>query len=516
MKHFIPILLICLGVAVFSGCGKENAALPVTAPPGYVGGERILVERLKDSRSRMLNVQGSEKEVKVDFSMEYPSPVGISPDEYTNLVFFINNLIADGTNFSKVVESISESIFASTESAASNKNFDANQELSWQMDGCMEYADSRYVSYKVELRGLRLIEECGVYDRKLKKKIAITDLIATNNFHILRKEIRDFIKLALPFPQDKENIEKMPSDWPPIKESFGITKDLIRFTYLMDEWNLGINMEICVCWNNIKDALIDPSAVPTGAFAETAERDPDEDGAEWWRFPIEKYESSDGNPPKLFNIGTNFPYARIDLSADIPGRGTMSKARFDALQSAMGAVVSDGKQPHSTIREALHREIVKFWSEHLTKSRNRDGRFGIFCVNTEIPYRGPEYVSFRVSIQDGPPSGTFYRNMVWDWGKMRPLKFYDMVDKRHRTAFGELMRSELPDNVGDPDYVLPDYAKDWPQEDVTEKFFLTEEGVVWEFWAGEVLIGANGHCMMLLPWKKLKPFLRDDFVIPDR
>ena len=514
VKYFIPIVSICLGAAIFSGCGKNEGLAPAMTVSETGGGERILVDRLKDSRSKTLNVRGVESEVKAEFFMEYPSPVGISHNEYANLVLFINRLLADGTNFAEVVESVSESIFAATESAATNKNFDATEELSWKLDGCMEYADSRYVSYKVELRGLSLIEESGVYDRKLKKKLAITDLIASNNLHVLRREIRDFIKLALPFPQDKENIEKMPADWPPIKESFGITKDAIQFTYLMNEWNLGINMEVCVLWDNIKDALIDPSAVPTGIFAETVENDPDEDGAQWWRFPIEKYECNDGNPPKLFNIGTNFPYAQIELTAEIPGRGTMSKARFDALQSAMGAVVSEGKRPHSTIREALQRELVKFWAGHLIKSRDRNGGFGIFCVNAEIPYRGPEYVSFRVSKQDGPPSGTFYCNMVWDWQKMRPLKFCDIIDRQQREAFGELMRSELPNKVGDPDYVLPDYAKDWPQESVLEEFFLTEKGVVWEFWAGEVLVGANGHCMMLLSWEKLKPFLRDDFVIP--
>ena len=68
----------------------------------------------------------------------------------------------------------------------------------------------------------------------------------------------------------------------------------------------------------------------------------------------------------------------------------------------------------------------------------------------------------------------------------------------------------------DPNYVLPDYANDWPGENMIEAFFLNEEGVVWEFWAGEVLVGANGHFKMLLPWKKLKPFLHDDFVVPRR
>jgi hypothetical protein len=43
----------------------------------------------------------------------------------------------------------------------------------------------------------------------------------------------------------------------------------------------------------------------------------------------------------------------------------MPKERYDRLQSAIGAFITHGKKPHSTAKEAVKRETIKFWVKAL-------------------------------------------------------------------------------------------------------------------------------------------------------
>jgi hypothetical protein len=179
----------------------------------------------------------------------------------------------------------------------------------------------------------------------------------------------------------------------------------------------------------------------------------------------------------------------------------------------LGAFITHGKKPYETIEKAVYRETVKFWFKHIEENKkNPKNAYGIYMLNAHIPYRGPEYVSYCLSEQDGPPSGTVYSNFVWNWRTMRQLKLEEIIDMNKRRQLWEMIRKDLSkDNA---DFVWPDWAKKWPT-DMTN-FWLDGKGVYWEYWAGEVFAGYNGQITIFLSWEELKPIIRMDFTVPTK
>ena len=64
------------------------------------------------------------------------------------------------------------------------------------------------------------------------------------------------------------------------------------------------------------------------------------------------------------------------------------------------------------------------------------------------------------------------------------------------------------------DFELPDYAKDWPDAETLENFYVDGKGITWSFDAGSVLIGGKGSYDATLLWTELKPHLVDPAIMP--
>jgi len=277
-----------------------------------------------------------------------------------------------------------------------------------------------------------------------------------------------------------------------------------------------LNMEVRVGWENIKEVLRDKSVIPTGRFNENVVHIVDENDSEWWKFPIEKYECGGGAPPEFLWKGTNYPYASISHNIEIPGQGNISKEKYDIFQPALGAFITHGMKPHATIKESVYRETVKFWIGHIDENKQHPEKaYGIYELQSQVNYRGPEYVSYSFSEQNGPPSGTLYSNFVWNWRMMRQVKIDEVIDMSKRRQLWKMIREDVRRQFDYSQFVLPDeWAKDWP-EDLTN-FWIDNKGVYWQYWAGEVYAGCNGQVVVHFSWEQLRPLLRADFIMPTK
>jgi hypothetical protein len=509
-RNYLVLILASLMVA--SGCDNE---VEKTLSEGDVaGGGVITVETKTAERSRVFNIGGQDRTVSLSASMEYPMHFGIPKKEYRNLTGLVNEMFNDGTNFETSVENISKTLFGCFEGAPTNKVPQLEKDYSVSVEGRMMFSDERYFSYVMEVRGCALENVARTYDRKKGEVITLADLVSTNDFGVICKSVRDHIKLAMgSMFNDKDlaldrEIEKVL--WKK-NSAFNLDKNGLVMLFKYDEWHMGLNMEIFVSWESIKDVLIDRSMIPTGKFNEKAVHIVDENDPEWWRFPIEKYKYNVLEPPKFLWEGTNYPYASICHCIEIPRQGNIPKEKYDIFQSALGAFITQGKKPHATIKEAMHRENVKFWSGHIDEYRNRPkDAYGIYELFSSVVYRGPEYVSYSFSEQNGPPSGTLYRDFVWDWRTMRQLKIEEVIDMGKRQQLWEMIREEAVDD----NFEWPDWAKEWPSD--MSNFRLDVAGVYWGYWAGDIFAGCNGHMTIFLPWEKLRPLLRIDFIVPTK
>jgi hypothetical protein len=488
----------------------------VTDVTFVAGGGMITVEKKQVEHSCVLKTGGEERTVIFSANIEYPMHFGIPKQEYQNLKSLVDEMFNNGTNFEISAENVFSNLVESVRHLSTNEASKANRNYSMRADGKIVFTDERYFSYKLEISGGEG-DDLRTYDRKLGRTIILTELISTNDFGVVCKQIREYVNFALgslfsvkdekAFDQTIEKIlHTKLSEF--IIDQYGLI-----FYFKHNEWHLGLNMEVRVSWDSIKDVLIDKSVVPTGKFNENAVYIIDENDPEWWKFPIEKYEYGDGTPPEFLWKGTNYPYASIGHSLEIPSQGNIPKEKYDLFHSTLGAFITHGKKPYETIKKAVYRETVKFWFKHIEENKkNPKNAYGIYMLNAHIPYRGPEYVSYCLSEQDGPPSGTVYSNFVWNWRTMRQLKLEEIIDMNKRRQLWEMIRKDLSkDNA---DFVWPDWAKKWPT-DMTN-FWLDGKGVYWEYWAGEVFAGYNGQITIFLSWEELKPIIRMDFTVPTK
>jgi hypothetical protein len=500
------------------GCDKGGADAPRVEEPvaaGEVaGGGKITIEKKTAERSCTAKIGGVEKTVSFSAEMEYPMHFGIPRQEYRNLTGLVDEMFNNGTNFETSVEIVFTNLVESARELSTNKSVKIEKDCSLTADGKMVFADERYFSYMLQVVGGEGDDLC-TYDRKLGRTITLAELVATNDFIVICRQIREYVNIGLSplftVKDEKSFYEKIEKVLLKKLSDFTVDQYGLMFYFKRDEWHLGLNMEVRVSWDSIKDVVIDKSFIPTGRFNENVVHIVDEKDPEWWKFPIEKYEYGILEPPKFLWKGTNYPYASISHKIEIPGRGNIPKEKYDLLQSTLGAFISHGKKPHNTIKEAVYRETVKFWIGHIDEhKRCPQDAYGIYELNSQIPYRGPEYVSYCLSEQDGPPSGTIYSNFVWNWKTMRQLKIEEVIDMTKSRQLWEMIRNDVSED--DDNFEWPDWAKNWP-EDMTN-FWLDRDGVHWGYWAGEIFAGCNGHMTISLTWKELNPILRKDFIVP--
>ena len=503
------------------GCdagGPEDGRTPSQNPLEQSNGGVITVERKTADRSRVFNIGGEKRTVSFSANVEYPSVFGIHKNEYRKLMELVDGMFNDGTVFETSVEVISKELFQAFDRLLStNKTFKLDEDYVLDVKGRMTFADARYFSYKLNVTGNGANEDLRTYDRKKGRVVELSEFIPTNDFSIISRAVREYVKLGMgPLfnAQDQKSfddgIEKLL-----FKKLYNFNVDLhgLRFYFRRDEWGMGFNMEVRVGWDSIRHALIDTAVLPTGKFRENIVHVIDETDPEWWKFPVEKYEYGVSEPPEFLWKGTNYPYASISHSMEIPGQGNISKPKYDLFQSALGAFITHGMKPHATIKDAVYRETVNFWVKHIDENKKRpEDAYGIYELNSQIRYRGPEYVSYSLSEQDGPPSGTYYADFVWSWRTMRQLKIDEVVDMAKRRRLWEMIRNEVSDNDGG--FEWPVWAKDWPKD--MSNFRLDTKGVYWGYYAGDVYAGSNGHMEIFLSWEQLKPLLRNDFILPTK
>ena len=496
--------------------GRGVAAEGVVSAVDVAGGGVITLEKKSAHRSCVLKIRGEDRTVSFAAEMEYPMHFGIPKLEYRNRTSLVDEMFNNGTNFETSVEIVFTNLVESVRDLATNKSVKIEEDYSLTADGKMVFADERYFSYKLQVVGGEG-DDLRTYDRRLGRTLTLTDLVATNDFDVICKQIREYVKLGLgPLynVQDEKSFDQQ-TEKALLKKLADFTVDQygLKFYFKRDEWHMYLNMEVRVGWEDIKGILRDKSVIPTGRFNENVVHIVDENDSEWWKFPIEKYKYGVLEPPKFLWKGTNYPYASISHKIEIPGQGNIHKEKYDIFQSALGAFISHGKKPHNTIKEAVYRETVKFWIGHIDENKKRPQEaYGIYELNSHIPYRGPEYVSYCLSEQDGPPSGTIYSNFVWNWRTMRQLKIEEVIDMNKRQQLWEMMRNDVSED--EDDFEWPDWAKDWPR-DVTN-FWLDQDGVHWGYWAGEIFAGCNGHMTISLTWDQLKPIVRKDFIVPSK
>ena len=516
-----PLIIACTVLtALLCGCdagNRDNSRVGAQNTSDRISGGVITIEKKTADRFCVFNICGEKRTVSFSADMEYPSVFGIHKNEYQKLTELVDGMFNDGTNFEVSVENVSKELFNAFESLSTNKDFKLNEDYNLSVKGRMIFCDARYFSYELEIIGNGLVQDLRTYDRNKERVIKLSDLISTNDLSIISKEVRKYVKLGMgPFfkVQDEKSfddtIEKLL-----LKKLHNFNLDLygLRFYFRRDEWGMGFNMEVRVSWDSIKHAITDKAVIPTGEFNENILHTTDVCDTEWWKFPIEKYEYGVGEPPKFLWKGTNYPYASISHSMEIPGQGNISKEKYDLLQSALGAFITHGKKPHATIKDAVYRETVKFWIKHLDENKKRpDDAYGIYELNSHVRYRGPEYVSYSLSEQDGPPSGTYYTDFVWNWRTMRQLKIDEVVDMGKRQRLWEMIRNEV--SKDDDNFEWPDWAKDWPRD--MSNFWIDVKGVYWGYHAGDVYAGSNGHMEIFLSWEQLRPLLRNDFIRPTK
>lgn len=504
------ILIVAALVAACAGCrpGSDGRA-----------GAPIGLERAYAERSYELEPGSPEETFTFKADMEYPSHYGISADEYARLTGFVNALFNGGSNFVTTVDEVSRDVFKGIQEASTNENLDAEADLDMEIKGRVAYADDRYFSYELNLRGICFDSLRCTYDRTLARPVTIGDLVPPDRLGRLRGCMRDHVRLAFG-PMGDGMLKGRPDDWPPVKDAFSVDERGLTWDYSHKELEVGARMEIRVGWDELKDIVADRSLLPTGRFAPTVSPRAQRDEPDWWKFPYERQERMQTAPPCPPFAGTNSPAAEVTLKIESPCPGGMATRKFTALQKCLArAIAPRAGAACVTVAEAVQSEVVHFWERQIAEwdGESPDSGFGAFRLETKVAYRGPEYVSFRIDRQEGCPCGAGTTNLVWSWRTEAPLRIDEVVDRTATAGLKRLMRQRVREDLRD-DYdedsgiVLPDYAKDWPHE--LDDFSLDTRGVTWFCDAGEVIVGGKGSYETFLSWAALAPFLKRGFVVP--
>ena len=189
--------LVLVVASLMAACGCDNEEKESVSEGDIAGGGVITVEKKTAERSRVFNIGGQDRTVSFSASMEYPMHFGIPRKEYRNLTGLVNEIFNDGTNFETSVENISKALFGCFEGSPTNEIPKIESDYRVSIEGKMIFADERYFSYVMEVRGSGLENVARTYDRKKGETITLADLVATNDFGVICKSVREYVKLAM-------------------------------------------------------------------------------------------------------------------------------------------------------------------------------------------------------------------------------------------------------------------------------------------------------------------------------
>jgi len=196
------IVSIVASLMLMCGCDKGGADVPrveeLVAAGEVAGGGKITIEKKTAERSCVFKIGGKDRTVSFTASMEYPMHFGIPKEEYRNLTGLVDEMFNKGTNFETSVENVFSNLVTSAREASTDEAAEAEQSYSLEARGQrqMVFADERYFSYMLEEFGGEG-DDLRTYDRKLGRTITLTDLVATNDFGVISKQVRGYVKLGL-------------------------------------------------------------------------------------------------------------------------------------------------------------------------------------------------------------------------------------------------------------------------------------------------------------------------------
>ena len=511
-------LMLIIAATIVVGCGS---------PTDEVRRGAISFTRIRMEKSKEFDFVAGPRTVTLKADVEYPVRWGLAADDYEGMVSFINRTLNGGTNIDETVNKMAADLFEALAPLQTNENLKADADLNLEIRGEVHYADERYLSCEMSMRGVLHDIARAVYDRKLQKSLKVCDLIETNDFPKLRLLLRDHLSLLFTEEIAADILKGKSADWPVINENFYLNTDGIDWLYEPKDSATGSWTSYFVPWEKLKPILRDPSLIPSGEarYGDDKVIVRQGDGELWWDVPYSTMEISGTTPPNPpWPVSTNYPYADFKVNIKKPMQGSMSDVKYRALLDFIGSAISHGATPHATIDEAVKTEEIVFWRGVIKEMRNTGGDdavetgYDLYEMEGEMKYCDERYFCYAVRHQHGCPCCCGETNVVWRWDVMRPLQMSDLIDtKKNGVALKKLMRKAVYEDFKDAysdnmEVVLPDYAKDWPH--TFENFYVSDKGVAWCFDAGEVLIGGKGPTEVLVTWKDLKRFIIDQKLIP--
>ncbi len=466
-------------------------------------GPQVAIERKTAERHREVALGGVSRPVSIEVNMEYPSKYGIPQDEYVRLTAFVDEMLNDGTNFESSVASIEKDVFDALGQLSKNANAEFQPSYKFDFSGAVNYQDGRYFSYELNLHGTRFEHVRSVFDRKLRRVVKIEDLVSSNNLPSVRRLIAKQAKLM-----GIEIDEGFPQDL----NGFGFYDGGVIWDFKGEAVGVQTGwVEITVEWNRLSEFMKDQAMIPTGRFGAYAACATTGESDDWWNFPYEKYERYENEPPGYRSTRTEDPLGSAQYKLEIPARGCMSADKYAALQAFLGKAIAQGENCES-ILDGVGILRHNFWAKCLgeRKADGEDGGYDVLELQGRISYRGPKYVSYTITHQQGCPCCAGEKNVVWSWDFKRGVDVSEIIDMRFTGELKNLIRNRVKKDFADyyadsPELVLPDYAKNWPEK--FDNFRIDANGITWTVDAGDVLMGGKGPCDVRLLWDELKPML---------
>jgi hypothetical protein len=99
---------------------------------------------------------------------------------------------------------------------------------------------------------------------------------------------------------------------------------------------------------------------------------------------------------------------------------------------------------------------------------------------------------------------------------MRQLRIDEVIDMNKAEQLKQMIREgavkEVRDILEQPNYELPECAKDWPYD--LSNFWIDGDGFVWRDEIGCRTGYTITRIEIRVKWKDMRPLLRKDFIVP--
>lgn len=179
----------------------------------------------------------------------------------------------------------------------------------------------------------------------------------------------------------------------------------------------------------------------------------------------------------------------------------------------------------STVPEAV-RSLCDAWYEEYAAAAQEaleGGPLPIFLsgwfyrVEGRVEYLDERYLVYRVKLDEyegGVHPAVWYRYLVWDFERKRPLWIDDILDMRHQEAIFGLVRKQVADDAG-----YPDYQRFCEEEFVfinrmPDNFALDDDGLSFIYNDYEASGYRGAPVEVYVGWEALRPFMKDPDMIP--